>query len=193
MARVFNHSTSLARATARGSSAATLAALVLALSACGGDEPSSSAPSSTATEGPTATETATETPPTATAPSAQDPPPDAPTPTSTPSGSGEDQPGGGGDEAEARVPVAVTVGTDGTISPGTVHVPPFLALELQVRNRTGSPLRVSWDASEPKGAFEVGVGKVGTRRVAGLKRGTYFVSIDGAGTAAVVAGAEPGP
>jgi hypothetical protein len=180
MARVFNLSIRVA-----------LSALVLALSACGGDEPSSSAPSSTATEGPTAT--ATETPPTATAPSAQDPPPDAPTPTSTPTAGGEDQPGGGGDEAEARVPVAVTVGSDGTISPGTVYIPAFLALELQVRNRTASPLHVSWDASEPKGAFTVGVGKVGTRRVAGLKRGSYFLSIDGAGTAAIVAGAEPGP
>jgi hypothetical protein len=181
MAHVFNLSIRVA-----------LSALVLALSACGGDAPSSSAPSSTATEGPTATET----PPTATAPSAQDPPPDAPTPTptSTPTAAaGEDQPGGGGDEAEARVPVAVTVGSDGTISPGTVSVPAFLALELQVRNRTASALRVSWDASEPKGAFTVGVGKVGTRRVAGLKRGTYFLSIDGAGTAAVMAGAEPGP
>src|SRR5215217_3166843 len=179
MARVFNLSNRVA-----------LSALVLALSACGGDEPSSSGPASTATEGPTATETAT--PPTATAPS---PPPDAPTPTSTPtpSASGEDQPGGGGDEAGARVPVAVTVGSDGNISPKTVYVPAFFALEFQVRNRTGSPLRVTWDASEPKGTFDVGVGKVGTRRVGGLKRGTYFLSIDGAGTVAVAAGAEPGP
>jgi nucleoid-associated protein YgaU len=184
MARVFNHSTSPA-----------LAALVLALSSCGGDAPTSSAPRSTATEGPTATETATPTPPTATAPSAPSPPPDAPapTPTSTPAGSGEDQPGGAGDEEGARVPVAVTVGSDGTISPKTVYVPAFFALDLEVRNRTGSPLQVTWNASAPKGTFEVGVGKVGTQRVGGLKRGTYFLSIDGAGTVAVAAGVEPGP
>lgn len=184
MARVFNLSIRVA-----------LSALVLAVSACGGDSSSSSAPSSTATEGPTATETATATPtpPTATAPNAQDPPPDAPTPTSTPTASGEDQPGGGGDEEGARVPVAVTVGSDGTISPHTVYVPAFFTLQLQVTNRTGSPLRVTWKASAPKGTFEVGVGKVGTRRVGGLKRGTYFLAIDGAGTVAVAAGAEPGP
>src|SRR4051812_47485227 len=129
MARVFNLSIRVA-----------LSALVIALSACGGDEPSSSSPSSTATEGPTATETAAPTPPTATAPSAPSPPPDAPTP--TPTASGEDQPGGGGDEEGARVPVAVTVGSDGTISPHTVYVPAFFMLQLQVRNRTGSPLRV---------------------------------------------------
>jgi hypothetical protein len=180
MARFFTQTTSLLLAT-------------LALAGCGGDDPSSSAPRSTATEGPTAT--ATGTPPKATAPSAPSPPPDAPTPTPSPTGTptGEDQPGGGGDEAEARVPIAVTVGTDGSLSPKQVNVPAFLALELQVRNRTGSPIRVSWTASEPSGAFTVGVGKLGTRRVAGLKRGTYFLSVDGSGTVAVTSGAEPGP
>jgi hypothetical protein len=182
MARVFTHSSSV-----------LLATLGLAVSGCGGDSSSSSAPTSTATEGPTAT--ATETPATATAPSAPSPPPDAPTPTSTPTpaATGENQPGGGGDEAEARVPVEVTVGSDGTISPGTVNVPAFLALELRVRNRTAGSLRATWDASEPAGTFEVGAGKVSSRRVAGLKRGTYFLAIDGAGTAAITAGAEPGP
>jgi hypothetical protein len=185
MARVFTHSTSV-----------PLATLVLGLSACGGsDAPSSSAPTTTATEGPTATATAvataTPTPATATAPSAPSPPPDAPTPTAT--ANAENQPGGAGDEAAARVPVAVTVGSDGTISPGTVYVPAFFALELRVRNRTAGTLRVSWTASEPSGAFDVGAGKVSSRQVAAPKRGTYFLAIDGAGTAAVVAGGQPGP
>jgi hypothetical protein len=182
MARAFNHSTTV-----------LLATLTVALTACGGDEPSSSGPASTATEGPTATATATATgtPPTATAPSAPTPPPDAPTP--EPTATGESQPGGGGDEAAARVPIEVTVGSDGTISPHQVNVPAFLALELRVRNRTASTLRVGWTASEPSGTFDVGAGKVSSRRVAGLKRGTYFLAIDGAGTAAITAGAEPGP
>jgi hypothetical protein len=179
MARVFTHSTS-----------ALLATLVLALAACGGgDAPSSAVPTRTATEGPTATETPT--PPTATAPSASTPPPDAPTP--APTATGESQPGGGGDEAGARVPVEVTVGSDGTISPSTVYVPAFFALELRVRNRTAGTLRASWDASEPAGPFEVGAGKVSARRVAAPKRGTYFLAIDGAGAAAVTVGAQPGP
>jgi hypothetical protein len=180
MARVFTHSTS-----------ALLSAALIALAGCGGDESSSSSPSSTATEGPTATATAT--PPVASDPNAPTPPPDAPTPTATATPGGEDQPGGGGDESAARVPVAVTVGTDGTLSPSQVDVPAFLALELQVRNRTGSPLRVTWDASEPAGTFEVGVGKVGSRRVAGVKAGPYPLTIQGAGTVTVNAGAEPGP
>src|SRR3954447_7542258 len=180
MARVFTHWT---RALALG--------LLLGLSACGSDEASSSAPPQTATAMPSAT--ATSTPPTASAPSAPSPPPDAPTPTPTPTGTGEDQPGGGGDEAEARVPVAVTVGSDGTLSPASVAVPAFLALELRVRNRTAGLITVSWTASEPSGTFEVGAGKVGSRRVAGLKKGRYPLTVSGAGTATVVSGAQPGP
>jgi hypothetical protein len=171
--------------------AALLAAAGLAVAGCGDDEAATSgAPSPTPTPPPTASATAT--PPTASAPSAPSPPPDAPTPTATPT-TGEDQPGGGGDEEAARVPVAITVGPDGTVSPSTISVPAFLALELQVRNRTGGSITVGWEASEPAGTFEVGVGKTGTRRVAGVKAGRYRLAIEGAGAATVVAGAEPGP
>jgi septal ring-binding cell division protein DamX len=182
MARVFNHLTSI-----------SLAALVLALPACGGgsDAASSGVPTTTATEGPTAT--ATGTPPTASAPSAPTPPPDAPTPTPTPTAPGESQPGGGGDEEAARVPVDVTVGSDGTVAPQEVDVPAFFALELRVRNRTGGSITVRWTASEPSGTFEVGAGKTGSRRVAGVKAGRYPLAVTGAGTATVVAGAAPGP
>jgi predicted small lipoprotein YifL len=167
------------------------AAIALTVAACGDDAPTSAPP--TATAPPDATSTATPTPPKATAPSAATPPPDAPSPTATPTTGGEDQPGGGGDEAEARVPIAVTVGPDGTVAPARVSVPAFLALELQVRNRTGGSLTITWNASEPSGSFEVGAGKLGTRRVAGVKRGSYPLAVQGGGTATVVAGAEPGP
>jgi hypothetical protein len=165
-------------------------ALLLTLAACGSNKTGTA---TTVTPDPTPSETAT--PPTASAPSAPTPPPDAPTatPTGTPSGSGEDQPGGGGDEAAARVPVAITVGSDGTVSPASVSVPAFLALELQVRNRTGGSITVRWEASEPAGTFEVGAGKTGSRRVAGVKPGRYPLAIGGAGSATVVAGTEPGP
>jgi hypothetical protein len=184
MARVFTHSTS-----------ALLAALTLGLTACGGGDTSSStsAPSTTATEGPTATSTATPspTPATATAPSAPSPPPDAPTPTAT--ATGESQPGGGGDEAAARVPVAVTVGSDGTVSPRQVNVPSFLALELSVRNRTGGPLKVRWTASEPSGELTVPAGGTVTRQVAGVKRGLYRIEVESVGFVTVMSGSEPGP
>jgi hypothetical protein len=167
--------------------------LLLAVTACGGGGTASTQPTPTATAPPaaTATATATGTPPSASAPSAPTPPADAPSATATPGG--ENQPGGAGDEAEARVPVAVTVGSDGTVSPQRVSVPAFLALELQVRNRTGGSITVTWNASEPSGSFEVGAGKVGTRRVAGVKKGSYPLAVQGAGTATVVSGTEPGP
>jgi hypothetical protein len=166
-----------------------LLVLLLALAACGSDEPRGS---STAAPTPDPTPSATATPPTATAPSAPSPPPDAPLPPATP-GAGEEQPGGGGDEAEARVPVAVTVASDGSVTPATVSVPAFLALDLQVSNRTGGTITVTWEASEPAGPFEVGAGKTGSRRVAGVKAGRYPLVVSGADRAVVVAGAEPGP
>jgi hypothetical protein len=185
MARVFTHSTSV-----------LLAALTLGLTGCGGGDASSSsapAPSTTATAGPTATSTATPspTPATATAPSAPSPPPDAPTP--PPTATGESQPGGGGDEAAARVPVAVTVGSDGSVSPRQVDVPSFLALELRVHNRTGGPLNVRWTASEPSGEFTVPGGGTVTRQVAGVKRGLYRIEVESVGVVTVMSGSQPGP
>jgi hypothetical protein len=173
-----------------------LAAVALTLAACGGDAQTSADPTATAAPAATATATATASPsatstPEASAPSAPTPPADAPAATATPGG--ESQPGGGGDEAEARVPIAITVGSDGGVSPRTVSVPAFLALELQVRNRTAAPITVTWNASAPAGAFEVGAGKVSGRRVAGLKAGSYPLAVTGAGTATVVAGTEAGP
>jgi hypothetical protein len=169
-----------------------LAVLALGLAACGGDEASSgSAPSATPDPSPvptataTATATATETP-TASAPSAPTPPADAPA-------SGEDQAGGGGDESEARVPVDLRVGPDGGVSPPEVSVPAFLALDLRVRNGTAGTIAVTVEGSDPAGPFQVGAGKTGTRRLAGMKAGRYAITVSGAGRATLVVGAEPGP
>jgi hypothetical protein len=170
-----------------------LPAVLLTLAACGGGDRTSSAPSATAPPVPSPSPTATATPPTASAPSAPTPPPDAPTPTRTATPGGESQPGGAGDESAARIPVAITVGSDGTISPQEVSVPAFFALGLEVRNRTAGPLTVRWDASEPSGTFQVGAGKVGSRRVNGVKPGRYPLTVSGAGTATIVSGSAPGP
>jgi len=172
---------------ARAFSHISLLLIVLSLTACG-DEPASTDHAATPDPTPSATATATATPPEASAPSAPTPPADVPTATPT----GEAQEGGGGDEAEARVPVAVTVGTDGTVSPRTVSVPAFLALELQVRNRTPGPIQVTWEGATAA-PFEVAAGTVATHRVAGVRPGRYRLLVQGAGTAVVIAGAEPGP
>jgi hypothetical protein len=131
-----------------------------ALAGCGGNDR------------PTATATATATP--------------APTATATPA---ENAPGGGGDEAAARVPVALTIQPDGQLSPATVSVPAFLALELIVHNRTGAPLVVRFHGVR----LAVGSGATVHRRLEGLRKGRYPVRAAGAGTATVIVGVEPGP
>jgi hypothetical protein len=168
--------------------ACLLAVLALAVTGCGGGDTRTAVPVDSITPAPTPS--ATPTPPRATAPSAPSPPPDAPAPTAT---SGEGQAGGGGDEAAARVPVELTVGSDGSVSPATVSVPAFLALELQVRNRTAGTLSVTLEHADPAGPFEVGAGMTGTRRLAGMRPGRYAITVAGAGSATLVAGAEPGP
>jgi hypothetical protein len=171
----------------------TVAALIACagIAACGGGDATSATPSATAPPEATPTATATGTPPKATAPSAPSPPPDAPTP--TPTATGENQPGGGGDEAGARVPVAITVGSDGQVSPAKVDVPAFFAIELKVTNRTAGPLTVRWKASEPAGEFVAATGKTTSRRVAGVKQGSYPLEVSGVGTVTIVAGVVPGP
>jgi hypothetical protein len=158
---------------------ALIAALSISIGGCGSDDEAASGERS-ATPDPTAS-AATATP-TATA-----------TATATATPGGEDQQGGGGDEAEARVPVALTVGTDGTISPKAVAVPAFLALELQVRNRTGGAISVSMQGADPPGPFEVAAGETSHERIAGVKKGRYAITVEGVGTATLVSGAEPGP
>jgi hypothetical protein len=49
------------------------------------------------------------------------------------------------------------------------------------------------ERADPPGAFEVGAGKVGTRRLAGVRPGRYAIEVAGAGRATLVAGTEPGP
>jgi hypothetical protein len=178
----------------RGRLGILAAAAALGPAACGGGDTRTAVPVDSVTPAPTpaVTVTATATPPEATAPSAPSPPPDAPSPPPSPT-SGEGQAGGGGDEAAARVPVELTVGSDGTVTPPTVSVPAFLALELRVRNRTAGTLSVTMEHADPPGAFEVGAGKTGTRRLAGVRPGRYVIAVAGAGRATLVAGAEPGP
>jgi hypothetical protein len=176
----------------RGRLGILAAAAALGVAACGGGDARTAVPVDSVTPAPTpaTTASATATPPKATAPSAPSPPSDAPSPSPT---SAEGQPGGAGDEAAARVPVELTVGSDGTVTPATVSVPAFLALELRVRNRTAGTLSVTMEHADPPGAFAVGAGKTGTQRLAGVRPGRYVITVAGAGRATLVAGAEPGP
>jgi hypothetical protein len=105
--------------------------------------------------------------------------------TSTSSGeSGESGEGGAGDEEPARVPVALTH-AGGSLSPTTVTVPAFLALEI----------RISGPATT---ATLPGGGRLtvpGAKTIAGLKPGKYTISTADGGktTLDVVSGGDPGP
>jgi hypothetical protein len=155
-----------------------VAVVAAALAGCGGND----RPTATATATTTATPALTATPTPASTATATP----APTATATPA---ENAPGGGGDEAAARVPVALTIQPDGQVSPATVSVPAFLALELIVHNRTGAPLAVRFDGVK----LAVGSGATVHRRLEGLRKGRYPVRAAGAGTATVIVGVEPGP
>jgi hypothetical protein len=108
--------------------------------------------------------------------------------TTTPT-SPESEPGGAGDERIARVPVELTVHPDGQLSPATVSVPAFLALELIVHNETGAPIAVRFEGER----LLVASGATERRRFEGVRKGRYAVRAAGAGTATVIAGIEPGP
>jgi len=159
-----------------------LAALALAAAGCGGDdEPASTAPPTATTGVPvggvTQTQTQTQT--------------RTPTPTQTAS-TGESGAGGAGDEEAIRTPVALTA-AGGTLSPTTVTVPAFLALEITVTAKDAG-LTATIDAPGG-GTLAVPAGGRATKRLAGLKPGDYVVSVPDGGktTLHVVNGGDPGP
>lgn len=171
--------------------AATAVALALAAGGCGGDDgaspPSEGAapttpPPATTTTGavPPATTTTTKT----TAPTAT---------TGVPKGgvtTGESGAGGAGDEEPVRVPVALIV-NDGALSPTTLTIPAFLALQFYVSSSgAATTLRL------PGGTrLAVPADGKATKRLPGLKPGHYTVTTSAGGKATlhVVGGGDPGP
>lgn len=155
-----------------------LAFLVALVTGCGGgeepspvarDQPPVGAPAITATPSPAPTPEATRTA--------------SPDPTPV-----EDQEGGAGDEEAPRIPVTLRVGAGG-VTPREVQVPAFFPIELTVRN----------DLPE---AVTVRLGEVRVRALAGsrargrhpgLRPGEHEADAGPAGSATIVAGAEPGP
>jgi uncharacterized lipoprotein len=154
-----------------------LGAVVAALAGCGGDEEPAQTPTPTATPRET---------PSASVPRAPDPPPDVASP------GPEEQQGGAGDEEPARVPVLLTLRPQG-VRPAIVHVPPFLNVELRVRNRTRHAVSVTVREAAGENAVTVAEGESSTLRLEGLKPGRYTVDAGIAGEATIVAGDEAGP
>jgi len=104
-------------------------------------------------------------------------------------GSPEDEPGGAGDEIPASSPAMFT-GEGGRISPGTVRVPPFIAIRVQLRSADGATyvlrgngrsLRASSRGAAPPVTFD------------GLRPGRRLVLRGTGAPVTIEASAEPGP
>ena len=174
-----------------------MVAAVLLLAGCGGSERAATAtvipPASTA-------EPTTVLPATSAAPTTPTPPPTAGTieteataPPPNPGGASTDeaQPGGAGDEEPIRQPATFTLGAAG-LRPVSVSVAPFLAVALTVVNPGAEEHAVRLIGTPT--AFAVPAGGRVTRRLAGLRAGTYTLAVDGGKDAAsLVVGADVGP
>jgi hypothetical protein len=117
----------------------------------------------------------------------------ATTPSTTPTATtGEPGGAGAGDEEPIRTPATFLIGPDG-ISPATVTVAAFLAIDVTLTSKTG-PHKVTIDAP---GGGTVDVAAGGTRHVllGGLKPGDYPITTDAGARATlhVVSGGAPGP
>jgi hypothetical protein len=171
-----------------------LAALVLGMGACGGgntgagtaQEPTASAPDATAPP-PDATQPGTTavTPPSPTTPAETEPPAGG---SSGASGGTEN----GGGEQSVRVPAAFVVGASRHLTPPTITVPPFLAVELSLRSRDGTSHRLVVRTPTPH-ELSVAAGGHAAIRIPGLRAGRYPVLLDGRRAGALVAGGEVGP
>jgi len=143
--------------------------------------------------------------PTASAPEATAPPTDAtqpgttavtppPTTTAQPRTRAQTEPpgdGGGGEQA-VRVPASFVVAPGGRLTPPTITVPPFLAVELSLRAGDGRPHRLVVQTTPPH-TLRVAAGQRAAIRIHGLRAGRYPVTLDGRRAGALVAGGEVGP
>lgn len=146
-----------------------------------------------------ATTATTSAEPTASIPKAPPPPADATTPSTvtesatTPTSTNpEQQPGGAGDEQPIRVPADFRIGSGG-MTPASVSVPAFLAVQVTIVSADGKAHTVVLATPKPR-TIEVPAGGRASVRLPGLRPGRYALRpTDDVGGAVVVAGGEPGP
>ena len=157
----------------------------LAAAGCGGGNTGPGATSPTASA-PDATAPPTDATQPGTAPATT--PPATTTPTETqPSGDT-----GGGGEQSVRVPASFVVTQSGRLTPPTITVPPFLAVEISIRADDGRSHTLVLRTPAPH-TLQVAAGKRAAVRIAGLRAGRYAVALDGRRAGALVAGGEVGP
>ncbi len=168
--------------------AAAAVLTTLAIGACGGGNtgpgttnPTASAPDATA---PPTDATQPGTAPTTTPP--------ATTTTQTPTATEPSGDTGGGGEQSVRVPASYAVTPAGRLTPPTITVPPFLAVEISIRSDDARPHTLVLQTPAPH-TLQVAAGSRTAVRIAGLRAGRYAVTLDGRRAGALVAGGEVGP
>jgi hypothetical protein len=176
-----------------------------ALAGCGDDGTNTNTAASTTPTGPTpavtgegpvaSTPSATTPPTDATAPLPQETTPAETTPEQTTTGGDDGAQGGdGGGQAEepVRVPAAFKV-LDGTrLTPPSVTVPPFLAVELSVANPDQQAHVVVVQSPRPQTLTLAG-GGYRMVRIPGMRAGTYAITLDGRRAGQLLVGGEVGP
>jgi len=106
-----------------------------------------------------------------------------------PSTSPEEQEGGAGDEVPASSQALIT-GDGGKLSPGTVRVPPFIAIRVQLRSADGVEYELSGGGKTIKAGGEI---ETAGTTFDGLRSGEKLVLSGPQGKVTVIANAEPGP
>jgi hypothetical protein len=106
-----------------------------------------------------------------------------------PSTSPEEQEGGAGDEIPASSQALIT-GSGGKLSPGTVRVPPFIAIRVQLRSADGVEYELKGGGKTIKAGGEI---ETAGTTFDGLRSGEKLVLSGPQGKITVVANAEPGP
>jgi hypothetical protein len=167
--------------------------LALGLTACGGDdEDDAGSAANGATTGERTDTATTETAPATTT--------DTTATTETggeaegggakpPTTSPEEQEGGAGDEVPASSQALIT-GNGGKLSPGTVRVPPFIAIRVQLRSADGVEYELSGGGKSVKAGGEI---ETAGTTFDGLRSGERLVLSGPQGKVTIVANAEPGP
>jgi hypothetical protein len=165
-------------------------AFALALGACGDDdEPSGSATTTEQTDS-AATETATTDTETETAPDDDNRYGGSGGGLTAPSkDSGEAPPEGAGDEVPASSQALIT-GRDGRLRPSVVHVPPFIAVRVELVSADGVEYELTGGGKTVKAGGEI---RSASTLLPGVRAGQRIILTGPQGKVTIVADAEPGP
>jgi hypothetical protein len=97
-----------------------------------------------------------------------------------------------GGSQPVRVPASFTATGGGRLTPPTITVPPFLAVEISLRSADGSAHTLVVKTPAPH-TLQVAAGARAQVRIAGLRAGSYAVLLDGRRAGALAVGGDAGP